>query len=263
MKTIAIISAVGGAGRTTITAELASLLRWHGHAPLAIECDPRGLLGFHFGLREPVRQGLSNSADWPACGHRSDDGVLFVPWGEPGARAARADIAMRLHEDPHWLRRLLLDVALAGDAVTLVDSAPWPSPFAEQALAAADLALVLLPSLPESCATLAPLRQALDDGSIASAYVVTRLQPGRQLHTDVSVLLRATLGDALLPYEIHEDAGVPEALARGECFCRSTPHSQTAHDLQGLASWVSGWLLNGARAGKGQAGGQVPRGVAP
>jgi len=247
MKTIAIVSTVGGAGRTTVTAELASLLRRHGHAVLAVECDPRGLLGFHFGLREPARHGLSSGSKWAEAGLRSDDGVILVPWGDPGTQTARAETAMHLYSDRHWLRRLLGQVALEGEAVALVDSATWPSPFADQAIAAADLVLALVPPQPQACATLGQLREALEATGPDCAFLITRLQPARQLHTDISVLLRATLGSAVLPYEIHEDAGLPEALTRGECFCRSMPHSQAAHDLQGVASWVSGWLGNAAR----------------
>ncbi|QBY51068.1 cellulose biosynthesis protein BcsQ [Cupriavidus oxalaticus] len=253
MKTVAIVSTVGGAGRTTVTAELATLLAWHGHPALAVECDPRGVLGFHFGLRAPAGAGLCNSARWNEAGQRSDDGVLFVPWGDPGSAAEQGRMAERMERDPHWLRGLLAQVDLPSNALALVDSAPWPSPHARQAIAAADLVLVLVPPQPQTCATLPPLRAALRESGAAVACAVTRLQPARQLHTDISVLLRATLDGELLPYEVHEDAAVPEAFARGESFCRSTPYSQAAHDLQGLASWVSGWSLLAVRGNAGPA----------
>lgn len=60
MKTVAIVSPVGGAGRTTLTAELASLMSARGHRTLAVECDPRNVLAMHFGLREPARAGLAS-----------------------------------------------------------------------------------------------------------------------------------------------------------------------------------------------------------
>lgn len=249
MKTVAIVSTVGGAGRTTVTTELATLLAWHGHPALALECDPRGVLGFHFGLRAPAALGLCNAPSWNQAGQRSDDGVLFVPWGDPGDVVAQALMAERMQREPHWLRGLLAQVDLPANAVALIDTAAWPSPHARQAIAAADLVLVLVPPLPQACATLPALRAALRDTGVAVAFVVTRLHPARQLHTDISVLLRATLDGQLLPYEVHEDAAVPEAFARGESFCRSTPYSQAAHDLQGLASWVSGWSML-ATAGK-------------
>lgn len=239
MKTVAIVSPTGGAGRSTVTAELASLLLARGHPVLALECDPRNVLGFHFGMRRAAGDGLgaylgeTPSAAWAQAGQRSDDGVLFLPWGAGGAGGAPARGG--------WLAPLLADVDLSVRGIALVDTPAWPSALASEAAAAADLVLVLVPPQPETCMTLAPLRHALAAGNKAARYVVTRLQPARQLHTDIVTLLRAALGGAMLPYQLHEDSGIPEALARSESHCRSAPHSQSAHDLQGLASWLSAW----------------------
>ena len=254
MKTIAIVSPVGGAGRSTITAALASLLAGRGHGVLALECDPRNLLGLHFGLRESGAQGLIDAAlrpsadDWAAAGLRSDDDVLLVPWGRPdrkdGERGIGADaIAARcLLERPGWLRALLAQVDLAGDGVVLVDTPAWPCLHAGQALAAADLALVLAPPEPEVCATLPRLQTALEQAGLPYRVVATRVQPARQLHGDVLALLRNRLGERMLPYQVHLDHGLPEALASGQNFCRAMPHSQAAHDLQGIAAWLSQWI---------------------
>lgn len=245
MRTIAIVSTTGGAGRSTVTAALASLLTGRGHAVLALECDPRNVLGFHFGMRLPARDGLSGhlgtspSGAWAEAGQRSDDGVLFVPWGEP-----RQDDPTRalLHAGPEWLRGLLAQVDLPARGVALIDTAPWPSAHASQAITAADLVLALMPAQPEVCLTLRRLGDVLATLGRPCIYVATRLQPARQLHADIVTMLHATLGQALLPYHVHEDSGVAEAFAQGQSFCRSTPHSQAAHDLNGLASWLSAWI---------------------
>lgn len=258
MKTIAIVAPVGGAGRSTMTAALASLLAGRGHAVLALECDPRNLLGLHFGLREPVARGLIDAAlrpsasDWVAAGLRSDDDVLLVPWGQadgpPGGNGRDDDVdaepmATRcLLEQPQWLRGLLAQVDLPDDGVVLVDTPAWPAPHAAQALAAADLALVLAPPEPEVCATLPRMQHALERIGLPYRVVATRVQPARQLHGDVLALLRTRLRERLLPYQVHLDHGLPEALARGENFCRAMPHSQAAHDLQGIAAWLSQWI---------------------
>lgn len=264
MKTIAIVAPVGGAGRSTMTAALASLLAGRGHAVLALECDPRNLLGLHFGLREPVARGLVDAAlrpsasDWAAAGLRSDDDVLLVPWGQAdgldgvnggddvgddGGDVDGETIATRcLLAQPHWLHALLAQVDLPDDGVVLIDTPAWPAPHAEQALAAADLALVLAPPEPEVCATLPRMQRALERVGLPYCVVATRVQPARQLHGDVLALLRTRLRERLLPYQVHLDHGLPEALARGENFCRAMPHSQAAHDLQGIAAWLSQWI---------------------
>jgi len=38
---------------------------------------------------------------------------------------------------------------------------------------------------------------------------------------------------------------VPQAYARGGYFFDDAPHSQTSHDLQGLANWLSAWTTHG------------------
>lgn len=259
MKTIAIVAPVGGAGRSTMTAALASLLAGRGHAVLAVECDPRNLLGLHFGLRESVARGLIDAAlrpspsAWAAAGLRSDDDVLLVPWGQVGDDEVDAEtVATRcLLERPHWLRTLLAQVDLPDDGAVLIDTPAWPAPHAAQALAAADLALVLAPPEPEVCATLPRMQDALERSGLPYRVVATRVQPARQLHGDVLALLRTRLRERLLPYQVHLDHGLPEALARGENFCRTMPHSQAAHDLHGIAAWLSQWIATSTGVSEG------------
>ncbi|PXW28419.1 cellulose biosynthesis protein BcsQ [Paraburkholderia caballeronis] len=260
MKTVAVVSTVGGAGRTTLTAALAGLLVGRKHAALAVECDPRNVLALHFGLREPARAGLVSylhGADTTDAALQSDDDVLVVPWGgangigDAGAASTAPDApgapngveSTRLAADPAWLRGLLARVELPPDAIALIDTPTWPSIETSQAIDAADLVLAVLPPAPAICATLPRFRAAL--AGKPCAYVANAVMPARELHIDVLALLRATLGNAMLPYQIHADAGVPEALARSENFCASAPGSRTAHDLHGLAAWLSRWA-NGA-----------------
>ncbi len=247
--TIAIVSTTGGAGRSTLTAELASLLTWRKHAVLAVECDPRNVLGFHFGLRDIPANGIGahlhdpSPSAWAASGQRSDDGVLFVPWGDSAELGAIERLAS------NWLARQIAQVDLPSRSAVLIDTAPWPSAYADQAIDAADLVLVLVPAQPETCLTLRRLTDSLAARGKTVRYLATRLQPARQLHVDIVAMLQATLGQAMLPYHVHEDSSVPEALARSECFSRSTPHSQAAHDLNGLASWLSAWMESTALTG--------------
>lgn len=240
--TIAIVSTTGGAGRSTLTAELASLLSWRKHEVLAVECDPRNVLGFHFGLRSIPADGIggylhdTSAAAWAGTGLRSDDGVLFVPWGD----SVESSAIERL--PANWLARRVEQVDLPAHSAVLIDTAPWPSAYANQAIDAADLILVLVPAQPETCLTLKRLTDDLATRGKTVRYLATRLQPARQLQVDIVAMLQAMLGQAMLPYHVHEDSSVPEALARSECFSRSAPHSQAAHDLNGLASWLSAWI---------------------
>jgi cellulose synthase operon protein YhjQ len=247
MKTIAIVSTVGGAGRTTLTATLAGLLAARGHAALALECDPRNVLALHFGLLEPARTGLASylhADDAANAALRSDNDVLLVPWGDPGNDArAKAAASARLHAEPGWLSELLGRLEMPPDAIALIDTPTWPAIETDQAITAADLVLAVLSPMPTTCATLPYFRAALADRPCV--YVANAIMPARPLHVDMLALWRTTLGDAVLPYQIHADTGLPEALARGENFCASAPGSRAAHDLHGLAAWLSRWAKGG------------------
>ncbi|WP_321781502.1 cellulose biosynthesis protein BcsQ [Paraburkholderia sp. J94] len=259
MKTVAIVSSVGGVGRTTFAAALASLLAARSHPVLAVECDPRNVLGLHFGLRENAREGLvthlhdaNPSGDaWARAALQSDDQVLVLPWGSapyPGGvddvDESAVDGSSRLDADPHWLRKLLARVDLPANAIALIDCAPWPSAHARQAIAAADLVLGVVAPDATACATLPRLSAALVRAGKRAAFVANAVVPARPLHTDLVALLRARLGAAMLPYIVHADSGIPAALASGTNFCLGAPGSQAAHDLNGIASWLSHWAAN-------------------
>jgi len=266
MKTIAIVSSVGGAGRTMLTASLASLLMARKHATLAVECDPRNVLTFYCGMRTPARQGLvshilASRDDWSDAALETDDGVLWLPWGGargdgrgPEAEAAVA-IAAALYKHPTWMRDLLDRVDLPAHGVVLVDTPAWPSVYATQAIAAADLVLVVLPPQPLACATLPRLRAELKSLGKEAVYVANAVSPASQLHTDILALLRETLGKELSVYRVHADAGIPESLARNESFVHSARHSQAAHDMQGLASWLSSWIRGASHPAASVGGG--------
>jgi cellulose synthase operon protein YhjQ len=266
MRTIAILSSVGGAGRTMLTASLAGLLMARQHAVLAVECDPSNVLALYCGLHDPAREGLASyalaSADSVAeAALQSEDGVLWLPWGgaghdRGGTSAQQAGmIAASLHGRPSWLRDMLARVDLPIHGIVLVDAATWPSAYAAQAIEAADLVLVVVPPQPLACATLPRLRAELKAQSKPSLYVANAVSPAVQLHTDILVLLRHTLGPELSAYRIHADTGIPEALARNQNFHLSAPHSQAAHDMQGLASWLSSWVKQASSASAIPAGG--------
>ncbi|MBN3837751.1 cellulose biosynthesis protein BcsQ, partial [Burkholderia sp. Ac-20344] len=220
MKTIAITSTTGGAGRTTLTAALAVLLARRGRPVVAVEFDAQNLMGATLGLDSLAEHGLAQSVlggaePWHAHTWRSADGVLFVPYGHVDAAGAAACDA-RLTADPAWLSRALDDIALPADGVVLIDTARYPSAQAEQAIRRADLTLVVVPPEPTACATTAARLAALRAGGGDLQIVVNRLNPARDMQRDALAMLRAVAGPAtILEQRIHVDAAVPEALARG------------------------------------------------
>jgi len=191
MKTIAITSTTGGAGRTTLAGALAVLLARRGRPVVAVEFDAQNLMGATLGLDTLAEHGLAHSlladpadaAPWHAHTWRNADGVLFVPYGQVDAAGAAACDA-RLAAEPDWLSRALDEIALPAEGVVLVDTARYPSPQAEQAIRRADLTLVVVPPEPAACATVAARLDALGAGRGDLQIVVNRLNPARDMQRD-------------------------------------------------------------------------------
>ncbi|KVK75790.1 cellulose biosynthesis protein BcsQ [Burkholderia sp. MSMB1498] len=248
MKTIAVISTAGGAGRTTLTAALAVLLARRGRPVVALDFDPQNLLGVPLGLDAFASAGIAHAlsgaaAAWHAHTWRSADGVLFVPYGDVDpAQALACDL--RLSAEPEWLARSLVDVDLPGNGVTLIDAARYPSQQAAHALRCADLALCVVPPEPAACATVAArLPELRAETGTALHIVVNRLNPARDMQRDALAMLRAAAGPGVvLEQRVHFDAALPESLARGTWFFDDAPHSQASHDMHGVAGWVDAWL---------------------
>ncbi|WP_206956399.1 cellulose biosynthesis protein BcsQ [Trinickia acidisoli] len=247
MKTVALVSTVGGAGRTTLTAALAVLLARRDRPVVAADIDPQNMLGAYLGLDTFAQVGFGHAIagrvePWRGNTWRNAEGVLFAPHGET-TLAERMAYEARLAAEPRWLADALARIDFPPRGVALIDTARFPSQQAAQAVRAADLVLCVTPPEPAACATLARCFRNLRDSSANVKVVVNRLNPAREMQRDVLGLLRAAVGDALeLAHRVHFDAAMPESLARGGWLFDDVPHSQASHDLHGLANWLDAWL---------------------
>lgn len=247
MKTVALVSTVGGAGRTTLTAALAILLARRGRPVVAIDLDPQNMLGAHLGLNTFARAGLGQAMagqaePWRGHTWRNAEGVLFAPHGET-TLAERTAYEVRLDVEPRWFADALAQIDFPPRGVALVDTARLPSQQATQAVASANLVLCVTPLEPAACATLARRLPALREAAKEVKVVVNRLNPARGMQRDALALLRAAASGALeLAHRVHFDAAMPDSLARGGWIFDDAPHSQASHDLSGLTNWLEAWL---------------------
>ncbi|KAF1021386.1 MAG: Cellulose biosynthesis protein BcsQ [Paracidovorax wautersii] len=257
MKAVAVVSPKGGVGKTTVTVNLAVALRQAGHAVLVVDLDPQSALRLHFNLDLTQAGGLARStADgtrWREACVMSDAGVAVLPFGEDERDALEA----RLQHDGGWLRAQLASMGLAAETVVLIDTPPGASAYLRQALAVAQLALVVTLPDASSYATLPGMEKLLQHycagrpDFLASAYVINQMEATRQLSRDVGELLRAELG-ARLAGVVHQDAAVGEAVAFRRSLLEYAPDSQACRDLQACALWLDARLRTVA-AGQGLA----------
>ncbi len=243
MLRVALVSANGGAGRTSLVAALAGLLGKRGQRVLAVDFDPANMLALHLGLSPDESDGLARHdhepGAWASAAFRNSDGVDFLPFGRVDD-AGLWRLEQRLQAEPAWLAQHLDQAGLPAQALVLIDTPRLPSVYARQAIAAADVVLVVeRPDLADY-ASLSQLRQVLAGKQAQTFYLLNHVDPTRDLQNDVLAMIRNALGDRLSPFPIHRDEAIAEAFASDLSLVEYAPHSQAAHDIQGLASWLLG-----------------------
>ena len=253
MPRLALISNLGGCGRTSLTAHLASAFVERGRRVLALECDPANMLGLHLGLEQAPEAGWAGPClagqSWTGAALQNSERIAFLPFGRlsPGALV---ELETTLAREPRWLERQLATVPELAGALVLLDTPPLPSPFARQALAAADFVLVVLEADGRSLARLPALQEwleALAPGR-PHAVLVSRLDSSLPLERDFLAVLQYRLGERFLPYPVHRDEAVRLAFACCVSLWEGHPHSQALRDLAGVAGWLEAQpALAGAR----------------
>ncbi|GAA4328797.1 hypothetical protein GCM10023144_14960 [Pigmentiphaga soli] len=247
MKIVAVVSAKGGVGKTTVTANLSTALGYGGHTVLTVDLDPQNALRFHFGLDPQNISGTARASlggtDWRETCFRSASGVYVLPYGSVNEDDRHA-FEDQLEAQPGWLGSHLATLGLGDDAIVMLDTPPGPSIYMKQALSAAHLVLIV--SLPDaaSYATL-PLMEGLIQtyctpraDFIDHAYVINQVDSSRQLAKDVTHVMRANFGDRVVGL-IHLDPAVSEALAFDKSVLDYAAHSQATLDFVDCARWVS------------------------
>jgi len=244
MRIVAVASAKGGVGKTTVTASLAAALARAGRMVLAADLDPQNALRLHLGL-DPREAGGSARATlegvpWLSGCTAGPRGVVVLPYGQL-TEDEREIFEQRLETDPQWLARHLQQLGLPDEALVLLDTPPGPSVYMRQALAAAELVLII--TLPDAASYAAlPLMDNLvrryagpRPGFRGQFYLINQLDSTRQLSADVAQVLRQRLGDRLLG-GIHRDQAVCEALACDQSVIDYAHDSLASHDFVAAAA---------------------------
>lgn len=256
MKVLAIASAKGGVGKTTVTANLATALSHAGQPVLVADLDPQNALRLHFGLDPHAIDGLSRATlaglPWRASCERSERGVAVMSYGVVN-EDDRGLFENHLADHPGWLAEHLRNLGMVRHAIVLLDTPPGPSVYLRQALAAADMALLV--TLPDagSYSTLPMMENLVDSYTEGRTdfqghmHLINQSDASRQLSADVAQVMRKQFGERFIG-AVHRDQAVAEALAYDQSVFDYAQDSQAAADLMDIAKTVLARLATGANA---------------
>lgn len=243
---IALVSLCGGSGRTTVAANLAHALAADGQRTLAVDLDPKNLLGLHFGIEAAERVGIARPhasvSETTGFLGRQRGNTAVLPFGNLETEELDATEA-RLATDPNFLRLRLEAFTPAECAFAVLDVPAGRSNWARQALSVADQVVVVLAPHPAAYATVPGTERFLAErlgevGASKAVYLVNGFDGRSALERDLLAGLRAILRDRLLPFPVQRDEVVREALLARTAVLHAGPDSQVAADYGELAAWL-------------------------
>jgi cellulose synthase operon protein YhjQ len=251
VRPIAIVSPLGGTGRTTLTAHLATLLATRNQPCLAIDLCAQNMLGRHLGMQQSAKSGWATLAAerqwWGQAALSNSDGVDLLPFGA-ASTPAMDTLQREWVLTPEWLRHQLDALEVPAGSAIFLDTPLWPAPLARQALAAARIVLIVLEASARACHAQPLVAQALAMAppDAYCAIAINRVDPRRASQRRALETLRTQWGTLLLPYLVHEDENIAQACEYATSVCTRTPHTQSSHDLQGIGQWLMDHLAAAA-----------------
>ena len=245
-KTVAVLSAKGGVGKTSITANVGVALARAGVPVLLVDLDPQNALCHHLGTAPDASMGCAlatlTGTGWGTARIDCEPGLQLLPYGIPSdeQRIAFEDL-LRLR--PRQFHEEL--AAMAPDPATIIifDTPPGPSIYVCRALEISRLALVV--TLPDiaSYAAMPGMERLLDDYSrprpnfIGAKYIVNQANSGLTLARDITEIIKHEFSGSVIG-RIHTDQFMREALASRQDVARFAPYSKAARDISACAEQI-------------------------
>lgn len=243
MKVITLQSLQGGAGGTSLTANLSAACRRRGHSVVAVDLNPANELRLHFGM--PLDDGGGLIAERKQLqaldryAYQTDDGEVYIPFGlsELSTKALKLDELQQLFESLQSIK------AAQGELLVFVDIASYDRQLAFQCAAWSTMMLHIIEPDPRAYPVLqrfgSGFLQALQTRCRDCFVLLNKSAPQLELNRDIFDLLRAELNpELLIPTFIQRDQHVPEALATQQSIFNYSLGAQANVDLMALAQWL-------------------------
>jgi len=244
MRTIAVINAKGGCGKSTIAVNVAAALGERGHRTLLIDLDPQGSASAWLGDGPTDERDLFDAF----VGTREMAGL---------ARSSRASL-VDLIAASSWLvtaeRTLQLDLAVGAIRAmerlphewdfVIVDCPPTLGYLASAALCSVGEALLPteahglgLSGLDAVLDEIDRIQVRLNPRLVVTGIVVSRLSRTNHARETVA-MLRSVHGEAVFEATIRDSIRVPEGAVAGLPVIANTPAASVAEDIRAVAAEV-------------------------
>lgn len=246
MKVITIMSAKGGVGKSTLSANLGVALHLLKFKVLVIDFDSQNSLRFHFSFNRQMDEGISHSIkdnlSWNELVEKTPSGLYFLSYGVCDEEQIRA-LEDVLREQPDWLSSKLEQMGLAENTVVIIDTPPGSSVYLRHALLNSHIVIAV--TLPDagSYTTLPQLEYLIETyclpnpNLIGYGIVINQIDQTKQLSKDMRRVIQEMFKNRLVG-EIHLDQSLSEALAYGQSIFQYSPNSESAQDIMQCAHWI-------------------------
>jgi cellulose synthase operon protein YhjQ len=247
VNVLAIVSAKGGVGKTTLTANLAFALNINRRV-VCLDLDPQNALRLHLGVAVNEIDGVARCSlegrRWDTAIFQSQGNPEVLPFAMLNESDYEA-FTTQLAEQPNWLMHGIQSLNLKDNDYLVIDTPPGRSLYLQQALRAANLALIVIQPDAATYATIPAMESLLlhyaksNEYSTESAYLLNNVDSSKALTRDIVDLLRSNFDDRLVPTIVHQDETVRESLASDQLLVDYDPHCEAALDIANCAQWVS------------------------
>lgn len=226
---IAVLSITGGAGKTSLVANLGRALAQQGQRVFLIDTAPHGLLPFHFGAEETC-PGQVRTIEGKGIA-----GLRLMSLSVPGNYV--------LSDDAGWMRDVLMRETSAIEYV-LIDISTASLWLTRQILRLCNF--VLLPLMPDmsTLLSISCIQDYLNEFFVSENEqppyfaVLNQFDSGIAFHRRMRTELQARLGAHFVPMTLSRDVRISEMFSGDSNWMDQYPASPLAQDYQRLSLWL-------------------------
>jgi cellulose synthase operon protein YhjQ len=243
MQVIAFISGKGGVGKTTLAVNVAVALALRNKRVLLIDLDPQNVQRLHLGMNPEeiaglTREGISHSSIFD-----SPFGIQFIPFGRI-TDSELEDFETELKKYPSWVSDGIDSLNAGSFDFVILDTPPGPTAYLQQALVAANRALVVVLADAASYATIPKITSLVEQYTADRAdffgfnILINQMPVHNKLSHQVRSSLYAGFPNQMVPVAVHKDPRVSQALGFERPVLQYEPGCKASLDIQSVADWL-------------------------